>query len=82
MSYIRPQSDDLLRDFIKIVLDFNKESHHLLEAKTEEEFCKCLDRLMEIDRCCMAKFARRNKDQIKPEWFEIIRERLKHYIID
>lgn len=75
MSYKKKSKTDGLNELFSRLADFNNVSVNLLNANTEEEFEVWFEKLEKIDKRTLYLFLCKNKDKIKEEYLDTVRDR-------
>lgn len=75
MRYNKTKTDDNVYNFITDLIEFNKHSHNLIEAKSFKEFEVWFEKCEEIDKRSLLLFLRNNKDKIPKDYLDKVRGR-------
>lgn len=76
MSYKKPNTGNSMNDYFSTLMDFNILAHHILEAKTAQEFDCWLDKLATVDRRSTVLYIKKHQDKISPDFMKRVPVRL------
>lgn len=75
MSYQAPESSDSLSEFFSRLTDFYTVLPNLRKAETKDDFLTWYDKLERIDRRSLYIFLHTHKDELNPEFVDMVRYR-------